>query len=83
MGQASAMRAKLESEDCRLRCSSSDGLYCEQRIRTVHPDQGKHAECSKDGADDAEEDLAVGVGGNDGSSWTMGAIRDVVGCART
>lgn len=51
-----------------------------KKQRTVHSDQGKDAECSKNGSDDSEEDLAVGVGGNDWSSWSMSAVRDVVGC---
>lgn len=48
--------------------------------RTVHSHKREDAECSDNRADDAEEDLAVGVGGHDGSSWAMGAVRDVVGC---
>jgi hypothetical protein len=49
---------------------------------TVHSDKSEYTACSYDAADDTEEDLAVGVGGYDGGSRSMSAVRDVVGWGR-
>lgn len=48
--------------------------------RTVGSDESKDGEGRDDAGGYSHEDLAVGVGRDDGCSWSVSAVGDVVGC---